>query len=181
MDYEIKEVAADAKDRCQNIIIGSGIQCQNRVMPGTNYCPIHCGVGQSIAHEAVAAKNYRLLKWKTRVAELGDNPNVKNLRDEVAILRLLMEERLNRIDDATDLIMQSGPISDLVLKIEKVVASCHKLEGSMGQLLDKAAILQFASEVITILGEELKGQEAVVSKIADRITTVIGTIGKKEE
>ena len=82
-----------------------------------------------------------------------------------------MEERLNKCSDATDLILQSGPISDLVMKIEKVVASCHKLEGQMGTLLDKQAILQFAQAVISIIASELEGQEAIIDAIATKILT----------
>ena len=59
---------------------------------------------------------------------------------------MILEEVLNKCKDSKDLILKSSVISDLVVKVEKLVSSCHKMEGSMGQLLDKSAILQFAAE-----------------------------------
>lgn len=89
-----------------------------------------------------------------------------------------MEERMATCHDATDLILQSGPISDLVMKIEKVVGSCHKLEGAMGQLLDKQAILLFASQVIQIISEHIT-DAALVNLIADKITQSLGGADEK--
>jgi hypothetical protein len=92
-----------------------------------------------------------------------------------------MEDRLNRCEDEADLLLQSHTISDLVMKIDKVVKSCHQLEGSMGQLLDKQAILQFASEVIGVISIALEGQEDKISEIADGIVTIVGRIGNDGE
>jgi len=44
-------------------------------------------------------------------------------------------------------------IANLVDKIEKTVASCHKLDASMGQLMDKQALIQFADTVIAAIAE----------------------------
>jgi hypothetical protein len=138
---------------------------------GTN-CIAHGGVRQESAIRDAALKNYRLQLWEQKVGDKAGSNHIKSLRDEIGILRVILEERLNRCKDATDLMLQSGPIGDMVMKIDKVVTSCHKLEGSMGQLLDKAAILQFAGEVISILGDEIQDEE-LLARIADRITNVI--------
>jgi hypothetical protein len=76
--------------------------------------------------------------------------------------------------------LNSGAIGDMVLKIEKLVSSCHKLEGLMGQLLDKQAILQFAGEVIDIIGEEC-ADTTIVEKIGGRIMLAITRVGQKED
>jgi hypothetical protein len=133
--------------------------------------------------EANSLRNYRLATFhlRARLEQLGVSPGIKSLRDEIAILRALLEQRLEQCKDTTDFILQSGPISDLKLKIEKLVASCHHLEGSMGQLLDKQAILQFASVVIDIISEELKDTKDGTEKIAivgDRIMKSLGDQGK---
>lgn len=126
-------------------------------------------------------RNYRLTKWQARLSEKADAEGLKSLRDEVGILRICLEERLEQCKEPMDLILHSGPISDMVMKIERVVSSCHKLEGSMGQLLDKQAILQFAQVIIGIIGEELAGQENKIATIADRIVESVATIGKMED
>jgi len=83
-----------------------------------------------------------------------------------------MEEKLNKCEDTNDLLLASGAISDLVLKIEKVVSSCHRLEGSMNQLMDKSAIIQFASEVISIISNKID-DEKILDSIANEILSAI--------
>ena len=141
------------------------------------YCEAHGGNWAIDRETKNSMRNYNLTKWRAQVAKKTDNEGIKSLRDEIAILRVVLEERLNRCSDATDLILQSGPISDMVMKIERVVTSCHKLEGSMGQLLDKQAILQFATLVIGIVSEEV-ADEASIEKISDRLLQAIGRMGE---
>lgn len=165
----------DDPRRCQ--ANSRGEQCRNLGLKEGDiyfeYCLAHGGNRQRDKLKQEGLRNYRLTKWQARVEQFGREPEIKSLRDEIGILRLLMEERLNRCGDAQDLILQSAPISDLVMKIEKVVASCHKLEGSMGQLLDKQAILQFAQQVIGIVGTALAGQEDKIDEIATGIIDLV--------
>jgi hypothetical protein len=169
-------------DRCQGIIKSKG-QCLNKSLPHSDYCPAHGGNKGEEAHEKKQANNYRLQKWKwkVRLGELSESDVIKSLREEIGILRVLMEERLVRIEDPSDLILQSGPISDLVMKIDKVVNSCHKLEGSMGQLLDKSKVIQLANEFIEIISSELPDNPETVEKIADRVLLSIANSGNEDE
>jgi hypothetical protein len=61
---------------------------------------------------------------------------------------MMLEERLNACSGPSDLVIASGPISDLVAKIERVVVSCHKLELSADALMDKSRLLQIADQVV---------------------------------
>lgn len=157
--------------RCQAVTAQG--QCINVSVPNGTRCIVHGGNKEMDSEKQKSMKNYRLSKWQAQVEQKAESDNIKSLREEIGILRMVLEERLNRCHDAQDLVLQSGPISDMIMKINKVVASCHRLEGSLGQLLDKQAILQFASIIIGIISEELKGQEALINRIAGRITNEI--------
>ena len=152
----------DDPERCQGV--GKHGQCQCKVIPGSKFCKMHGG--PTVHTEGV--RNYRLTRWQAQLERMGDNPNIKSLRDELAILRMLMEERLNLCKDSHDLLLQSHVISDLATKIEKVVTSCTRLDHQLGRTLDKSAILNFANEVIQILGEEISD-----TTVLDRIATKI--------
>jgi hypothetical protein len=170
-------------ERCQGM--ASFGQCRNkgiRFDHGTvgKFCKIHKGTASLIADRNQNASNYLLTKYQARLQRHATSPNIKSLRDEVGILRMMLEERLNRCGDDTDLMIQAGPISDLVVKVEKVVSSCHKLEGSMGQLLDKQAILQFANEMVSVIGSEVT-DPAVLDRIMSKLMSLMGRIGEKEE
>jgi hypothetical protein len=149
-------------------------------LPGGDFganCLVHGGNKQIASAEAKSLKNYNLTKFRYRqeIERLGDNNNIKSLRDEIGILRMLLEQRLEGITSDIDLMIQSSAISDMVLKIDKLVSSCHKLEGSMGHLLDKQAILQFGQEIIAIVGSRCTEEQT--AEIAEAIFQTIGRIG----
>ena len=63
-----------------------------------------------------------------------------------------------------------------VAKIEKLVTSCHKLEESLGQTLDKQSIMQFADGVVGIISKHLPPEQLGI--IADEIFALLE---KKDE
>lgn len=150
-------------NRCQGV--GSHGQCQCLAINGSKFCKMH---GGAIGEKAKAVRNYRLDKWQAQLERMGDNPGLKSLRDELAILRILMEERLNLCKDSHDLMMQSHIISDLATKIEKLVTSCSKLDVQLGKMLDKSAVINFSNEVIAIIAEEVT-DVAAIERVAARI------------
>jgi len=169
-----ERVAEDSPDRCQGITKYG--QCQFRKVPGSTFCSKHGGNSVIEKQKKESLNNYKLTKFKGRLCELSQNPNIKTLRDEVAILRMTLEERLNSLDGPADLIIHSHVISELVIKINTLVTSCHKLESSMGLMLDKQAILQFGSEVVGIIGDEIS-DPAMLDRVANRIMALYGDLG----
>lgn len=173
MDTSIKRCAADSPNRC-TAVCGVG-QCPNQAMEISEgvfakNCSIHGGVSEANKLTKQSQNMYRLAKYGVRVAELANHSGVKGLRDEIGILRMVLEEKLNQIKDESDLILMSSQISTLVQTIERTVMSCNKLEMSMGQMLDKQQIIQFADTVIKLVGQIITDPaqlEALASRIAD--------------
>ena len=162
--------------RCQGV--DSKGQCTKRavVLPdGTygTYCMLCGGNKQIESAKSQSLRQYRLTKWQIKLNRFVDTPIIKSLREEIGILRVLLEERLNFCDTAHDLILTSGPISDLVLKIERVVTSCHKLESRMGQHLDKAAVIQLAGRFVQVISEELAEQPEKIDAISSKLLEII--------
>lgn len=104
---------------------------------------------------------YRLSKWQKRVEEHADSEHVKGLREEIGILRVVLEEVMAVCHDSTTLLMYSNRISDLVVKIEKLVSSCHRLEQSSGLLLDKSAALNIGAQIVEIVSRFVANEEAL--------------------
>jgi hypothetical protein len=185
--YEIQQITDDDDpDRCQ--AVDDKGQCRNKVVCVGNvksqYCPKHGGNRVINTAEKNAIRNYQLGQWQARIDKGIASPNIKGLRDEIAILRMMLESRLEHCKTKTDLMLHTGPISDMIMKIEKVVSSCHKLEKNMGQVLDKSTLLNFASRVIQIVGATLEGVEGadqLNEEIGNRILVAIGEINDDEE
>jgi hypothetical protein len=165
-------------NRCQGIFAKG--QCYNLATPGFKYCRVHGG-GQESHQQAAKLKNYRIFKYEQRLAELGNNDEIKSLRDEIAVMRLLVEERINMIDG--DILLHSGPLSDLVMKVTAVVGQCNKIEGTLSKSVDRAAILTFAGEIIKIISEEVSKlglAPAVESQCLETIgVKIVQQIGKE--
>lgn len=167
-------------DRCQGIRYGQG-QCINLAAAHSPFCLCHGGNTGAESVERKALSNYRLTKWQARLEDKTSQTEIKSLRDEIGILRVVMEETINHCTSDMELTIQSSKIADLAMKLEKLVSSCHKLEGSMGKLMDKSAILQFAAEVVEIICKELKGDEEKISAIGEQIFHAVGRIGLETE
>ena len=176
---ESKFVRVDHEDdpeRCQGQTT-QGQRCPYKAMPGVTHCPMHGGPKQQESKKKETLRNYRLQLWNQRVAEFGDSEGVKSLRDEIGITRLLLENVVNRCQDSTELILYAPRIGDLVMKIEKLVTSCHKLEASTGLLLDKSAALVIAGKIVEVVSRFVTDPDAV-DKIATEICeTIVGTGG----
>ena len=130
---------------------------------------------------------YLLGQWQGRVSELANGDQVKSLTQEIGILRLMLEKIINRCEDDTALEIKTPAISELVLKIEKVVRSCHSLELQSGKLLDKAQILHLASMILGIISDVMSThindpqlQEKINAEIADKVIAGIAELGPSD-
>lgn len=172
--YNIERVdREDAHNRCQGVTPKG--QCMNVVSEGSKFCPVHGGNRAAMAKEAENVRNYRLTKFQVRLNAMADSSHLKNLRDEIGILRIVMEELINKCNAPVDLLQMAPQIGDTALKIERLVTSCHKLDKSMGQFLDKSDIMQLGSEIATIISGYVEKDEAIddimgqIGEIIERI------------
>lgn len=173
-----KHVRCEPEDpnRCQ-VSLKSGSQCPHLSMPGLDRCSLHMASGANLLKKE-KARNYMLTKHQARMEQLADSSELKSLREEVGIARMTLESILNLCDTATDIMCQSSKISDLIVKIEKLVTSAHRLERSSGLLLDKAAVIQLAASFVDIVSEYISDSDtvnAISEKIIERILDANGS------
>ncbi len=170
--YETKweRVDEDSPERCQ-FITPKG-QCCNKRVEHSEYCPAHGGGSTFRAQEKKTLRNYQLNQFKQRVGDLSSSDSILSLREEIGILRMLIENKINQCENTTDLLLVAGPLSDLLMKVEKVVTSCGRLDMRLGRLLDKGKVLQFAQTMVQIVSEEIEDNE-ILEKISTRILGAI--------
>jgi hypothetical protein len=155
----------DDPNRCQGVF-GMG-QCHYEVVPGSTKCELHGGIYKMEETRKAVARQYNVAKWNARIEGFASNDGVKGLRDEIGIVRMILETVLNMCEDDFDLLLYSSKISDLVSRIESLVRSCHKLESSMGQLLDKTAALQLSGEIVQIIAKHVPDEDKVAMVAKD--------------
>ena len=165
----------DDPNRCQ-AVRGEGNQCRNIAAEHSTFCMAHGGNRAGMAVKAEEKRNYRLTKWRSRIQGHADSGVIESLREEIGILRIILEERLNICKSEMDFILYSGPITDTIMKIEHLVTSCHKLEDKLKIVVDRAQLLQFASMVINIVGNHVS-DEPTLEIIGDEILEAVGKLG----
>ena len=151
--------------------------CNLQAVPGQKFCKLHFGIGNKVA-EQKAMRNYQLNKYQHRVNEFADNDQLKNLHEEIGILRMVLEQTINKCQSDTELLLYSTKISDLVVKIEKLVASCHKLELATGQLVNKTNIMLLGDVMIQIIGEVCPPEKMM--SVSERIIKTITEMNNAE-
>jgi hypothetical protein len=98
---------------------------------------------------------YKIKRWQEEILTFFSSEKIHSLRGEIGVLRLIIEEQLNRCHDAVDLVNNARPIMANVQKVEKLVVSCNRIEQSMGLLLSEPAAIAFGQELVTILKEHI--------------------------
>jgi len=161
----------DDPRRCQYIKPTVG-QCYNVVVEGSEYCPAHGGNRAFKKQQEKGLRNYRLTKFKQRIQELSNSDEIISLREEIGILRILIEEKINSCNDKTDLLLISGPLSDLVMKSEKLVTSCNRIEAKLGNLLDRTKIVTMAQTFVQIISNYVT-DESILEAISNEITATL--------
>lgn len=155
-------------ERCQgNNAFG---QCKLRACRGTVYCQMHAGFGQ-VSAERKEIRNYRLNQFQQRMEHFADSSKVKCLKEEIGILRMVLEGIINQCRNDVDLEIRSGKIADLVVKVEKLVSTCQRMEQQTGMLLDKSAALKIADNIVEIIGKFLAPD--VLNDVALKILEVV--------
>lgn len=154
-------------ERCQS---GSNTQqCMYKATNGTKYCPRHGGVASSPTGLLQTQRwNYRLGKWQARAQEFANSPILKSLKEEIGVLRILLEETVQKCQDQYELLFASQTIVMLVDKIKDTVLVAQKLETQLGQQLSQSELFAVAEELVKIIIETVPDPR-VCEQLADKI------------
>lgn len=153
-------------------------QCWNEALAGSDYCH-GCGRrwdNQTAADEQKRQYHLTEARYRTRLAQLSEHNDVKSLRDEIALARVLIEKRMNLVKSDADLINACGQLNAMLLTVERLVKSAHSIEQSLGVLLARDTVLRLGQSICEILADELKGlpdHEELIDRVTDRLMATI--------
>lgn len=148
-------------NRCQGRMRKNTEQCYFKKIPGTQYCPRHAANATLQGLQKEARQLYHLTRWKDKMNAKADHPELKSLREELGILRMVLEERINQCQDENELLMRAGAITEMVREITKTARMCHALELSVGSVLDKQQALIWVTEIGETLSRYIKDPDVL--------------------
>jgi len=159
----------DAADphRCQGVC-RSG-QCPFPAVIGGKYCICHGGVSELRKIEKNNIHSYRLAQYQARVDALTDSPTIKSLRDEIAIVRFLVQKQLDACNG--DITSIGSIIAMLVATIESLVISCTKVENTLKDFIDHENAFELAQNLMSIVRVEAPASmQAIADDFLDLLT-----------
>ncbi len=166
------ELAKNEEERCQT----ESTYCKCKRHGDSRFCLAHGGGSSQIAIEKEAASKYQIQTYQARLKLQSNHSGIKDLREEIGLLRMMIEARINACQSDTDLVIQSSAIAELVRKLDKQVNSCHRIESLTGELMDRQSLLEFASGIIDTVTKHCDAETA------DTIAmSIIRLTAKKEE
>jgi hypothetical protein len=163
---DLRKVAADSPNRCQ-AVAASGNQCQLIKVEGSDYCIMHGGATYRRDKGRENIKLFNLAVWQARLEQQKDHPQIKTLNNEVGILRILVENKINACKNDTDLVIHSQGISDLIMKLTALVGAATKLDEQMKRSLNKSQVEVYTAQVIEILARHIPNPEVLEAVAID--------------
>ncbi len=172
-------------NRCQ--AVQSKGQCNNLSIEGSKFCEIHAKVSGAEIHEK-RLRHYLLSnpELQARLNRQAAVEEVRSLREEIHLARMMVETRLDLIEDNDrgDMLAAFSNVNTYLQTIEKLVSSCHRMEVSLGNLLSKASVFTLGQEIVSALVDELQhvdGYEEIVDRVSERIVVAIAEQQNKEK
>jgi hypothetical protein len=111
------------------------------------------------------------------LAKLSDDLEpVKELRDLISLQHMMIERRYNAVTNDGELLASCGPLNQMLLTMERLINSCHRIQTNLGELLARHAVLALAKEMVRIVIDELDGiddYEVIVDRITQRLVDTI--------
>ena len=153
---------AEHPDRCQGA--DSKGQCWLYRMDHSQFCGRHGGnrAGQEL--RKAARRELMANSFTQSVAEGSQSPGLISLATEVAALKELMKIKMNLMTDPSSTEIHSHGLVQLIVASEKLVTSCSRLQEKLGNMMSAQQAMEFASEIMTIVAEEV-GESEVLERI----------------
>ena len=96
-----------------------------------------------------------------------------SLRQEVTLLRSMIEQRLDLARTEADKVAAFNVVTPAINSLDKLVNSIVKLERTTNMVLEKDAAKNLAEGIVQVLTEELRGQDTIIDRIAKKIAGLV--------
>ncbi len=165
----------DDPNRCGHLKAGEG-QCMMKSVEGGTRCKVHGGGTQLKVLQKQQLKAYAKNRWAKSIKENANDSEIKSLREELGIARIMLDGVLNRCKDSHDLLMMSTPIDNMLKTINLIQKTSHGIEKDLNNMIGPDALNRFADEMFNIIMEEVPDANTV-----NRIALKLGRALQKSQ
>lgn len=157
---------------------GKNGSCPRLAVEGSLFCERH-------TNESDRVQTYLIEDAALRASfERQSHANLYSLREEVCLIRAMINDRLNICRCEAERLVAYREIGTWIGTVDKLVNSLNKLEKETSQILTKETLLTIGAALVTVISEELKkieGHEKVIDAISVRIIPLLENATNKNE
>lgn len=156
----LKRVGPDHPSCCQRQTPTGN--CDYQAVPGGLYCALHGGSGGAAAEERRELRNFKLNSaFAGRAKELGNSPAIKNLTDEIALMRTALEVIFNSIKSEHEMLVYSDKIEKLTKGIQNLIESLQKMQEKNKELMSRDRVMQIFDDLMTKIVERVSDPDVI--------------------
>lgn len=147
-------------------------QCAQEAVPPGRFCGKHSKTSAQTLVGQYLIANKMVGEPAERHAAVD---NIKSVVGELALLRALLERRINQAETEAELVAIMPQVKDFTLAIDKLATNLHTMDVKLGNLLSKGALMSLAQEMIGIIDRNLRplvGQTPTSTEIDLLVETV---------
>lgn len=155
--------------RCKHS--GQRGQCHSAAIDCSDFCERHSSESDRIMSYQLSDPDL-----KGRFEHHSRSECLQTLRDEVVLLRSLVNQRLDLAKTDAEKISAFAVVHPALSTLDKLVNSLSKLERQTAVVLDKAAAQRLAVDIGKILIDELNDvndRDAIIDRVSKRIAQAI--------
>lgn len=150
MNPKLERVGPRHPECCQ-ATLGTG-RCHYKAAPGAQYCFLHGGGASAGKAKRQELKNYLIQsEHGRRAGELANSGALKDLTDEVALVRLALEGIIKTVKSNNDLLLYSDKISSLSRTIQGLVETVQKMQEKNKELIDRTTLLGITDGILNVI------------------------------
>lgn len=158
--------------------------CPYEKVERTDFCPRH-GANKQLEKRANKLQyDLKVERIRKRVDLLSVDPKRYRLDEELALMRVTLEDTINAITTRGDadyaLFQGSDTIRNLITTIGKLTQDCVTQSRALGLLMTADQFLEEVQKIIDIIATEIDDEETVI-RIANRIGRCFGVEGLTSE
>ncbi len=164
----------------------NGERCKKQVVKSKDLCSVHGGKA-AIKHGMCS--RYTFGRLQESVDKFRNDPDLKSLKDEVALLRVLLQDNMTRFESALsnvgndeDALASSAGMTDLIMKnvegIRRAVMSLVQIEDGLNLRLDVTQVHAMVVQITTIVKHEVRDEETR-ERIVERLGSLVSPVGPR--
>lgn len=149
-------------------------QCWNKAVGSGNYCEFHGGSAILKSDKAKETRQYQIehAAFRNRHDELVGNSKLLDMAEELGLLKLLIEGKINQCrGDLGALVMSAGPLGDLITKVERITTAIIKVQKHTNENLGEKQVMELALKTIDVIKRHIL-DPAIIELIADELMEV---------